>query len=135
MEYNIASIEDVPPVDLGNLGEVEMEPDVRRVQSELGAENMVANFWEFEEGDAMIHHRHEKQEELYYVVEGEFRLKVGEAGETKEYTVSEGELFVASPETGRGYRCVSEGGGHVLSVGAPNLTDINPEEYTSFEEA
>lgn len=110
-----------------------MEPDVRRVQSELEAEEMVANVWEFEEGDAIIHHRHGKREELYYVADGKFRLKVGDVGETEEYTVSEGELFVAAPETGRGYRCITEGGGHVLSVGAPNVTDINPEGYTSFE--
>lgn len=135
MGFNKASPDDVPPVDLGDLGEVEMEPDVRRVQSELDAEEMVANVWEFEEGDAMIHHRHEEQEELYYVIDGEFRLKVGDVGETDEHVVSEGEMFVASPETGRGYKCISEEGGRVLSVGAPNVTDINPGEYTAFEDA
>jgi len=53
-----------------------MDAEVRRVQAELGTENTVTNVWEFEEGDAMVHHYHDEQEELYYVIEGEFRLKV-----------------------------------------------------------
>jgi len=135
MGFEIASVDDVPAVNLGDLGDVVMEPDVRRVQTELGTEEMVVNVWEFEEGDSMLHHHHNEQEELYYVIKGEFRVKVGEAGETEEHTVSEGQLFAASPDVGRGYECVSEGGGAVLSVGAPNVTDINPDEYTPFDEA
>lgn len=135
MEYNIASVDDVPAVNLGDLGDVKMEPDVRRVQAELETEEMVANVWEFEEGDAMFHHRHNEQEELYYVIDGEFSLKVGDAGETEEHTVSKGELFAVGPEEGRGYKCVSEDGGAVLCIGAPNVTDINPGEYTPFDEA
>jgi len=111
------------------------DAEVRRVQTELGTEEMVTNVWEFEEGDAMVHHSHEEQEELYYVIAGEFRLKVGDVGETEEHTVSEGDLFAFSPDVGRGYECVSEDGGTVLSVGAPNVVDINPEKYTPYDDA
>jgi len=34
---------------------------------------------------------------------------------------------------GRGYECVSETG-TVLTVGAPNVVDIDPEKYTPFDE-
>lgn len=135
MAYDVTSIDDVPAVDLGSIGDVEMEPDVRRVQAELDTENMVVNVWEFEEGDAMVHHRHEEQEELYYVINGEFRLKVGDAGETEELSFSEGEFFAAEPETERSYRCVSEDGGTVLSIGAPNVTDMGVGEYIPYEDA
>lgn len=133
MDYGITSIEDVPSVDLSDAVEG-MDAEVRRVQTELGTDNMVTNVWEFDEGDAMVHHYHDEQEELYYVIEGEFRLKVGDAGDPEERTVEEGDIFAFAPDVGRGYVCVSEEG-TMLTVGAPNVVDIDPEKYTPFEEA
>jgi len=72
MGYGITSIDEVPSVDMSDAVE-SMDAEVRRVQTELGTEKMVTNVWEFEEGDAMVHHSHEEQEELYYVIAGEFR--------------------------------------------------------------
>jgi quercetin dioxygenase-like cupin family protein len=134
MDHGITSIEDVPKIDLSDAVDMDMDPEVRRVQTELGTENTVTNVWEFEEGDAMVHHSHDEQEELYYVIDGEFRLKVGDVGDTEEHTVEEGDVFAFGPDVGRGYECVSDGG-TVLSVGAPNVMDIDPEKYTPFEEA
>jgi quercetin dioxygenase-like cupin family protein len=134
MGYGITSIEDVPSIDLSDAIDMDMDPEVRRVQTELGTEEMVTNVWEFEKGDAMVHHYHDEQEELYYVIDGEFRLKIGDAGDTEEHTVEEGDVFAFSPDVGRGYVCVSEKG-TVLTVGAPNVMDIDPEKYTPFDEA
>ena len=134
MDYGVTSIEDVPSVDMGDAVEG-MDAEVRRVQTELGTDEMVTNVWEFEEGDAMVHHYHDEQEELYYVIKGEFRLKVGDVGDTEERRVEEGDVFAFAPEVGRGYRCVSEEGGTVLTVGAPNVVDIDPEKYTPFDDA
>lgn len=126
MGYGITSIEDVPRIDLSDAIDMEMDPEVRRVQTELGTEKTVTNVWEFEKGDAMVHHYHDEQEELYYVIE--------DVGETEEETVEQGDVLAFSPDVGRGYECVSETG-TMLTVGAPNVMDIDPEKYTPFEDA
>jgi len=133
--YDTVSSEDVPRVDLSEALDGMFEPDVQRVQSELDLDEMVVNIWHFEEGESLMHHRHDEQEEFYYVLDGEFEIKFGEPGDTDLRRVGTGDMFAASPEVGRGYRCVSEGGGSVLAVGAPNVTDINPGSYTGYDEA
>lgn len=135
MEYAVVSDDDVPAVDLSEALDGMFDPDVRRVQADLGTEEMVVNLWEFEAGEEMVHHAHEDQEEVYYVLDGEFELKLGEAGDAEAVTVDEGTFFAAGTGTGHGHKCVGDGSGRLLAVGAPNVTDINPETYTPVDEA
>lgn len=135
MEYSVVSPEDVDRVDMSELTDGVIQPDVRRIQAELELEEMVANLWYFDEDEAITHHTHEEQEEVYLVVEGEFEAKFGEAGDTDVETLEEGDVFSAAPDLPHGHRCTSEGGGVLFAVGAPNVTDVNPESYTSYEDA
>lgn len=134
MDYAVVSADDIEAVDLSEALDGMFDPAVRRVQADLGTEKMVVNIWEFESGEEMVHHAHEKQEEVYYVLEGEFKLKLGEASSAETVTADEGTGFAVGPETGHGHRCISEEGGRLFAVGAPNVTDINPETYTPFDE-
>ncbi len=135
MSYSVVDPEDVDRVDMGDMTDGLIEPDVRRVQMELDLQEMVANLWYFDEGEAIVHHEHMEQEEVYLVVEGEFEAKFGEAGDAEVETIEEGMVFSAGPEVGHGHRCVSEGGGVVFAVGAPNETDVNPSTYTAYDDA
>ncbi|WP_335999869.1 cupin domain-containing protein [Halorientalis halophila] len=135
MEYAVVDTEEIPKVDLDEALNGMFDPDVRRVQAELGTENLVASLWYFEEGEEMVHHEHEDQEELYYVLDGEFEVKLGDAGETETVVAEEGTFFAAGPGVGHGHVCTSADGGVVLAVGSPNVTDINPETYTPVDEA
>ena len=135
MDYSVVDPDDVDRVDMGEMTDGMIEPDVRRIQAELDLDEMVANLWYFEEGESITHHEHEEQEEVYLVVEGEFEAKFGEAGDTDVETLYEGDVFSASAETPHGHRCVSEGGGAIFAVGAPNVTDVNPSTYTPYDDA
>lgn len=135
MDHAVVPTEDVPRVDMSETTDGIIDPDVRRVQAELGTENLVTNLWYFEEGEEMVHHVHDEQEEVYYVLEGEFELKLGEAGEAASHVVDEGTFFAAGAGVGHGHRCTSADGGVLLAVGSPNVTDINPDTYTPVDEA
>ncbi|MDY7083012.1 MAG: cupin domain-containing protein, partial [Halobacteria archaeon] len=132
--YEVVHTEDVPRVDLDEALDGMFDPDVRRVETQLGTEKMAPSLWYFDEGEEMIHHAHSEQEELYYVLEGEFEVKFGEAGDTETYNVGAGTFFAAGPDVEHGHKCVSERG-IVLAIGSPNVTDINPDTYTPFDEA
>lgn len=135
MDYAVVPTEAVPRVDMSEATDGIIDPDVRRVQAELRTENLVTNRWYFDEGEEMVHHVHDEQEEVYYVLEGEFELKLGEAGEAESRVVDEGTFFAVGAGVGHGHRCTSEDGGALLAVGAPNVTDINPDTYTPVDEA
>lgn len=134
MDYEVVSTEDVPKVDLSEALDGMFDPDVRRIETQLGTEEMVPSVWYFREGEEMIHHAHQEQEELYLVLEGDFRVKFGEPGSTEEHSVEEGDFFAAAPDVKHGHKCVSREG-RILAVGSPNVTDINPSTYTPFDEA
>lgn len=130
MEYGVVDTEDVPVVDLSGVEEVPPDNDVRAIGEALGAEAVNLNLWYFEEGEQIGYHAHATQEELFYVLEGEFSLKLGRSGETETVEVGPGAFWAARPEIGHGHRCVSEGGGTVLAIGAPGVEDpgLDPHE-------
>ena len=45
---------------------------------QLGSENLGARLWRLRSGEASTRHRHERQEELYVLLEGRGRIRVGD---------------------------------------------------------
>ncbi|MFW5929746.1 MAG: cupin domain-containing protein [Halobacteriota archaeon] len=134
MEYSVVRSDDVDRVDMDEMTDGLIQPDVRRIQAELDADDVVANLWYFDEDEAIVHHEHERQEEVYLVVEGEFEVKFGAAGDTDVERVEEGDVFRAAAGVPHGHKCLSQRG-VIFAVGAPNVTDVNPETYTPYDEA
>lgn len=89
--------------------------------SELGCVEMRPKMWYLSPGDEMGFHRQDVQEELYYVVRGPGRLRVGD--EVRD--VEEGTAIRVPPETPRQILNDTEDEhDHVwLVVGAPPVED------------
>jgi quercetin dioxygenase-like cupin family protein len=122
MEYNVLATEDA---EITDLSELDVPPDlnIRRIGDVLGTQNMNVALWYFEPGEEIQYHAHGEQEELYYVIEGEFSLKLGRSGETETREVGPGTFWVAEPEVGHGHRYTGDDRGVVLAVGAPGVED------------
>lgn len=135
MEYDYVSTDDVPITDLSEIDAVPPGHDIRAVGRVLGCHNMTANIWYFEQDDEIGFHAHESQEELFYVLDGEFSVKLGRSGEEEVVEMSEGDFWVAAPMIGRGHRCISDDGGTILAIGAPNVEDpgLDPHELDDEE--
>ena len=114
---------DAPVTDLSEIDAIPPDLDVRPVGDLLGLEQMRATVLYFEPGEEVGYHAHAEQEELYYVLEGVFSLKLGRSGETERVEVGPGALWAAGPEVGHGHRYVGDDRGVVLSVGAPAVED------------
>lgn len=123
MEYAVTATDDVPITDLSEIDEVPPDLDIQAVDDALGCRNLGVKLWHFEEGEEIQYHAHAEQEELYYVLAGEFSLKLGRSGETEFVEVEEGAFWVAEPKIGHGHRCLSADGGTVLAIGAPRVED------------
>jgi quercetin dioxygenase-like cupin family protein len=135
MEYSVIDTEDVPVTDLSEIDDLPPDLDIRPVSRMLGAENVVVTLWYFDEGEEIRYHAHAEQEELFFVLDGEFSLKLGRSDETERREVDAGAFWVAAPMIGHGHRCVSEDGGTVLAIGAPAGHDpgLDPHELSDDE--
>ena len=131
MDHEVAELSEVPITDLGEVEEVPVDLDVRSVGEALGLEELRAHVWYFEPGDEIGYHAHGTQEEVYFVVEGEFEVTLGPPDETETRTVGPGDFWAAGPETGHAHRCISDDGGTVLAIGAPAVEDMgkHPSEF------
>jgi len=123
MEYDVVDLDDVPVTDLSEVESVPPDLDIRPVGEHLGLSEMRATVWYFDPGEEIQYHAHSEQEELYFVLEGEFSLKLGRSGETEYVDAGPGTLWVAKPEIGHGHRNVGDERGVVLSFGAPPVDD------------
>lgn len=89
----------------------------RSLSSALGAGEVSVNYYELEPGESFAfgYHRHEDQEELFYVLEGRATFETEEG--TRE--IGSGEAVYFSP--GEWQRGLNRGDGRVvaLAVGAP----------------
>jgi quercetin dioxygenase-like cupin family protein len=130
MEYEVTTTEDVPVTDLSGVEELPPDHDIRPIGRVLDCQTIAATVWYFGEGEEIDYHAHAQQEELFYVLDGEFSLKLGRSGETEYREVGPGAFWAAAPMVGHGHRCVSEGGGAVLAIGASKGHDpgLDPHE-------
>lgn len=135
MEYNVTHTDDVPVTDLSEIDEVPPDLDIRALDEVLNTENISLKLWYFEEGEEIRYHAHSEQEEVYYVLDGTFSVKLGRSGSEEIIEVSEGGAWVASRMIGHGHRCTSSDGGTVLAIGAPNVEDpgLDPHSLSDDE--
>jgi len=136
MEYGVTHTEDVRVTDLAEIDEIPPDHDIRAIGDVLGTEEMNVNVWYFEPGEEIGYHAHADQEELYYVLEGEFSLKLGRSGETETRTVGPGTFFAAGPLVGHGYRYTGDDVGRVLAIGAPAVENpgLDPHDLDENDE-
>ena len=123
VDYEVIHVDDVPVTDLSAVEEVPPDLDIRNVGDALGAEEMRVTVWYFDPGEEIQYHAHSEQEELYYVLEGTFSLKLGRSGEEEYVEAGPGTFWVAKPEIGHGRRDVGDERGAVLAFGAPPVED------------
>ena len=130
MDYAIVHTDDVDVVDLSTVEEIPPEHDIRPVDEALGVENAAVKLWYIDPGEEIGYHAHSEQEELYYVIEGTFSLKIGKSGEEEFREVGPGTFFRAGPGVGHGHRNVGDEQGIVLAFGAPPVEDpgLDPHE-------
>jgi len=117
--YEKTGLEDLETRDVEDI-----EPDLKAVGYRLRPEETRPSVWEFAAGETNNWHRHEAQEELYYVLDGEFLVTVEsetEEDETKGETFELGtdEVVVISPETWRQFEALEDS--RMLVVGSPNV--------------
>jgi quercetin dioxygenase-like cupin family protein len=134
MEYNVTTVDDVPVTDLSEIEEIPPDLDIRALDEALGTENVSLKLWYFEEGEEIQYHAHSEQEEIYYVLDGEFSLKLGPSGDEEFVEAGPGTVWVASAMIGHGHRCTSEDGGTVLAIGAPSVEDPGLDPHSLDDE-
>ena len=123
MDYGVTRVEDVPVTDLSEVDAIPPDHDIRAIGDALGTEETNVTLWYFEPGEEIGYHAHSEQEELYYILEGEFSLKLGRSGEEEVVEAGPGTVFAAGPEVGHGHRYTGDGVGVVLAIGAPPVED------------
>ena len=135
MTYNVVATDDVPTLDLSTDEETPPDLDIQDIDGALGCTNVAVKIWHFEQGEEIGYHAHARQEELFYVLDGQFSVKLGRSGAEEYIEADEGTFWMAAPKVGRGHRCVSEGGGSVLAIGAPPVDDpgIDPHSLSEAE--
>lgn len=82
---------------------------------QLGAEQVGARLWRLEPGQASTWHRHRSQEEIYVLLEGEGRIRIGE----ETLTLGPLDSLRVPPETLRQVFNDTEGDALWLVFGAP----------------
>ena len=133
MDYQVVDTEDVDVVDLSDVEGVPPDLDIRPVGEALGAEEMNLTLWYFDPGEEIQYHAHSEQEEVYYVVQGTFSLKLGKSGEEEYVEVGPGAFWRASPKMGHGHRNVGDDRGIVLAIGAPPVDDPGMDPHSLDE--
>ncbi|THE66810.1 cupin domain-containing protein [Salinadaptatus halalkaliphilus] len=130
MEYKVVHTDDVPMTDLSAVDEIPPDLQIRAIDEVLETDDVQIKLWYFEPGEEIQYHAHSEQEELFYVVEGEFSLKLGRSGEEEFVDAGPGTFWIAKPEIGHGHRYVGDDQGVVLALGAPAVEDpgLDPHE-------
>lgn len=134
VDYNVVDIDDVPETDLSDIDAVPPDLNIRSVGDSLGLSNMRCTVWYFEPGEEIQYHAHSEQEELYFVLEGEFSLKLGKSGEEEYVDAGPGTFWVAKPKIGHGHRYVGDEEGIVISFGAPPVEDPGLDPHSLDDE-
>lgn len=124
--YALTHVDDVPVTHMADIEDMpkKFHPlDVRNVDEVLETEKMKVKMWYIPSGSVMGAHGHSQQEELYYVLQGTFSLRIGPPDNIETVEVKTGAFFAASPEVVRGYENVGEEEGRVLVVSSPNVDE------------
>jgi quercetin dioxygenase-like cupin family protein len=114
-----AHTDDVPLVDLSERDDVVPDVSIRAVDEVLGLTELGAKLWYFQPGEEVGYHAHPEEEELYYILQGEFSLKLGDPDDPTYETVGPGTFYAAGPGEPHGHRCIGDQEGIVLALGAP----------------
>jgi quercetin dioxygenase-like cupin family protein len=130
VDYEVVHLDDVTETDLSEVEGVPPDLNVRRVGDALGAEEVRLTVWYFEPGEEIQYHAHNEQEEIFYVIEGEFSLKLGKSGEEEYVDAGPGTFWLAKPEIGHGHRNVGDERGVVLALGAPPEDDPGVDPHS-----
>lgn len=133
MDYKVVDLDDVPITDLSEIDGIPPTLDIKPIGDQLGLTQMRATVWYFEPGEEIQYHAHREQEELYFVMEGEFSLKLGKSGEEEYVDAGPGTFWVAEPKIGHGHRYVGDDEGVVLSIGAPPVEDPGLDPHSLDE--
>ncbi|MFC6719341.1 cupin domain-containing protein [Natrialbaceae archaeon GCM10025810] len=123
MEYEVVHADDVPLTDLSENDEIPPDLTVGALDEVLEIDDVRLKLWYFEPGEEIGYHAHNEQEEIFYVLEGEFSLKLGRSGEEEYVEAGPGTFWIAKPEVGHGHRNVGDERGVVLAIGAPAVED------------
>lgn len=123
MEYAVFDPGDLPRADLADTDDIPVDHEISPLDQVIGLEAMRVKLWYFEPGDEIGYHAHHEQEELYYILKGDFSVKIGRSGETEIREVGPGAVFAAGPDIGHGHRYLGEDEGVILAVGAPAVDD------------
>jgi len=86
-----------------NLDDLGEGPGFRKVRAELGVEEFGVNAVVLPAGYATGRHFHERQEEVYLVLDGEIEFRLGE-GEGETVTLGRGGVVRVAPATVRSLR-------------------------------
>lgn len=114
--YAKTNLSDLEPRELDDT-----EPNLRAVGYALRTQEMRPSVWEFEAGEESNWHRQGEQEELYYVLDGEFVVTVEADDDRETFEIHEGDFLSVPPETWRGMEATESS--TLLVVGAPNVKD------------
>ena len=130
MEYEVVHADDVPTTDLSEIDDVPPDLSIRALDEVLETDHVQLKLWYFDPGEEIRYHAHSEQEEIFYVLEGEFSLKLGRSGEEEYVEAGPGTFWIAKPEIGHGHRYVGDEQGVVLAIGAPAVDDpgLDPHE-------
>ncbi|GAB3036481.1 cupin domain-containing protein [Natronobiforma cellulositropha] len=110
-------VEQIDPADVDELELDGVEPTLQAIGYELGASAMRPNLWRYEPGESNERHRHDQQEELYYLIDGEVSLDV----DGTPYTLSPGQFLLVEPSAWR--RVSAHERSTLFVVGVPNVAD------------
>ncbi|WP_254763011.1 cupin domain-containing protein [Natrinema marinum] len=137
MEYEVVHTDDVPLTDLSDVDEIPPDLHIRAIDEVFDTDSLNVKLWYFEPGEEIGYHAHNEQEELYYVLEGEFSLKLGRSGEEEYVDAGPGTFWIAKPEVGHGHRNVGDEEGVILAVGAPAVEDpgVDPHGLDESDDA
>lgn len=130
MTYEVAHTDEIPLIDLAET-DLPAENEIQDIDSALDLANIRGKLWYFEPGEEIRPHAHAEQEELYYVLEGEFEVTLGSPSDPETVEVGPGTFYAAGPETGHGHTNVGDERGAILALGAPQADDPgrDPAEF------
>lgn len=122
-EYAVTRTEEVSVTDLSTNDAVPPDLNIRDIGAALGLKQARMKLWYFDPGEEIQYHAHREQEEIYYVIQGQFSLKLGRSGEEEYVEVGPGDFYAARPEIGHGHRYLGEDEGILLAIGVPSVDD------------